>query len=225
MTRQQTQKLVWSKWSHLTSSASFNSSASSVQDTRKFAQLSAWRFIISFARFLSRFSTLSSTSSFLRSSSARNLQRFFIQIASLSSVSSIFISIFVLSAQDARDLRRKLKQRLSVSSSCFLSRIYLSHDSSRSSSRYSSARDSRWTLTWNASFFSSRSFAWTSSYDSFIFSFFILSSHDTSARIFSSDSLWSSSHDLFIKSCLFMKNLYVMFHRLSKKEHTLQSQR
>ncbi len=167
MTRQQIIKLVWSEWSNSTSFAStvswefillsarksiifsarsFSSSASSVQETRKF--------------FIS-----SSASSSLRSSFARNLQRFFTQIASLFSVSSILSSIFSTisltwsSARDARDLHRKLMQRFSVSSSCFSSRIYFSHDSSRSSSRYSSAWDSRWTLTRNVSVFLSRSSA------------------------------------------------------------------
>ncbi len=116
-------------------------------------------------------------------------------------------------------------QKLSVFSSRFLS----SHDSLRSSSRYSSAWDSHWTLTWNVSVFSFRSSAWTFSYDSFIFSsydsFAWILSYDSFARILFSDLFQSSSHDSFIKSCLFMKNLYIMFHRLSEKDHTLQNQR
>ncbi len=257
MTCQRVIKLVWSEWFNSTSSAStvswefillsaqkfivfsarsFSSSASSVQETREFVQLSARKLTVSLVWSSSRSSTSSSASSFLRSSSAWDLQRFFTQIASLFSISSIFTSVSVsfarLSAWDARNLRRKLKQRFSVSSSRFSSHIYFSydssHDSSRSSSCYSSARNSCRTLTWNVSVFSSRSFAWIFSCDSFTFSFSILSSHDSSARTLSSDSLWSSSRDSFIKSCLFMKNLYVMFHRLSElseKKHTLQSQR
>ncbi len=112
-------------------------------------------------------------------------------------------------------------QRLSV----FSSRFSSSYDSFRSSSRYSPARDSRRTLIRNVSVFSSRSSARILSRDSSISSFSILSSHDSSARIFSSDSFQSSSHDSSIKSCLFVKNLYIMFHRLSEKEHASQSQR
>ncbi len=127
-------------------------------------------------------------------------------------------------------------QRLSV----FPSRFPSSHDSSRSLSRYSSAQNSHWMLIRNVSVFLSRLFAWISSCDSFIFSSCdsfawisprdssTFSSHDSSARISSSDSFWSSSYDSSIKSCLFMKNLYVMFHKLSElneKEHMLQSQR
>ncbi len=108
-------------------------------------------------------------------------------------------------------------QKLSV----FPSRFSSSHDSLRSSSHYSSARNSRWTLIRNVSVFSSRSSAWISSYDAFS----ILSSCDSSARILSSDSLQSSSCNSFIKSCLFVKNLYIMFYRLSEKEHMSQSQR
>ncbi len=212
MTHQQIIKLVWSEWSNSTSSAltvswkfislsaqksivfsvwSSSSSASSVQETREFVQLSAWKLTVSFSHSSSRFLT-SFTSSFSCSSSARNLQRFYAQIASLFSVSSIFTSVSVspaqLFAQDARDLRWKLKQRLSASLSYFSSRIYLFHDSFRSSSRYSSAQNSCRTLTWNVSFSSSRSFTWTLSHDSSTLSFSILSSCDSSARILSSDS-------------------------------------
>ena len=226
MTRQQIIKLVWSEW--------FNSTSSASTVSWKFVSLPVRKLTVSLFRSSPRFST-SSTSSFFRSSFARDLQRFYAQIASLFPVSSIFSSISSTisptrsSARDARDLHRKLMQRLSVSSSRFSSRTYLSHDSSRdsscSSSRYSSARNSRRTLTRNASFSSSRSSARILFRDSSILSLSILSPRDSSARTLSSDSSRSSSHDSFIKSCLFIKNLYIMFHRLSEKEHASQSQR
>ncbi len=211
--------------------------------------------------------TSSSASSFFHSSFAWNLQRFFTQIASSFLISSIFTSISVSSAQssawNARNLRRKFIQRLSVSSSYFSS----SHDSFCNSSRYLSAWNSHWTLTWNVFIFSFKSSAWIFSCDFSTFSFSIFLSCDTSARISSSDSFynlfhhssaknccwtltwntfvflsrsftWTFFHDsfndsfwssfscnLFIKSCLFVKNLYIMFHKLSKEKHILQSQR
>jgi len=129
------------------SAQSSSSSASSVQETQEFVQLSASKLTVSLSCSSSRFSTLSSASSSLRSSSAQDLQRFFTQIASLFPVFSILTSVFVssaqLSARDARNLRQKLKQKLFVSSSRFSSHIYLSHDSScdlfHNSFHYSSA--------------------------------------------------------------------------------------
>ncbi len=209
MTRQQTRKLVWPEWSHSTSSASSSSSASPVQNTRKFAQLSARKSIVSLARSSSRSSTSSFTNSSLRSSSARNLQRSFTQIASLSPASSISSTISPTRspARDARDLHRKPMQRLSVSPS----RSPSPHDSFRSSSRYSPARDSRRTSTRNA--FVSLSRSPRTPHESW---------HTSSPRESSARTLL---HDSSIKSCLFVKNLYVMFHRLSEEEHASQSQR
>ncbi len=158
MTRQQVIKLVWSEWFNSTSFASTvswkfislsawksivfsarssSSSASFVQETREFVQLSVQKLTVSLSRSSSKFSTSSSVSSSLHSSSAWDLQRFFTQIASLFSVFSIFSTISPTQSftRDARDLHRKLMQRLSV----FLLRFSSSHDSSRSSSRYSSA--------------------------------------------------------------------------------------
>ena len=139
MTRQRVIKL-WPEWSNSTSSASTvswefislsarksivfsarssSSPASPVQETQEFVQLSAQKLTVSLARSSFRSSTSSSASSFLRSSSAQELQWFFTQIASLFSVSLILTSVSVSpawsSAWDARNLRRKLKQRLSTS--------------------------------------------------------------------------------------------------------------
>lgn len=87
MTRQQAWKLAWPA-----SSASSASSTSSARDTQEFPQLSARKHIFSLAWFPPR-SSASSTSSFYRSSSARDLQRSFAQIASLSPVSSVSASV------------------------------------------------------------------------------------------------------------------------------------
>ncbi len=253
MTRQRVIKLVWSEWSNSTSSASTvwkfvslsarksivfsarssSSPASPVQETQEFVQLSAQKLTVSFARSSSRFSTSSSASSFLRSSSARDLQRSFTQIASLSPVSSVPTSASVSparsSARDARDLRRKLKQRLSVSSPRFPPRTYPPHDSSRgsprSSPRYSPARDSRRTPTRNASVSPPRSPAWTPPRGSSIPSSSIPSPRGSPAWTLPSDSSRSSSRGSSIKPCLSVKNLYHMFHRPSEEEHAPQGQR
>ena len=174
MTRQQARKLVWPEWSHSASSASSSSSASPVRNTREFAQLSTRKPIVSLARSSSRFPTSSSASSSLRSSSARDLQRTFTQIASLSPVSSVLTSASV-------------------------------------SPRYSFARNSRRTPTRNASVSLSRSpcishESWRTS-----------SPRGSPAR--------TPLHGSSIKPCLFVKDLYVMFHRLSGEEHAPQGQR
>ncbi len=148
MTCQQIIKLVWSEW--------FNSTSFASTVSWKFISLSAWKSIVSFAQSLSRFLTSSSASSSLRSSSARDLQRFFTQIASLFPVSSILTSVSVspawLFTRDARDLRWKLKQKLTVSFSRSSSRF--STSSTSSLSRSSSAQNLQRFYTQIASLFS-----------------------------------------------------------------------
>ncbi len=254
MTRQQIIKLVWPEWSNSTSSASTvswefvplpvrkpivssarssSSPASPVRETREFVQLSVRKLTVSSSRSSPRFPT-SSTSSFSRSSSARDLQRSYAQIASLSPVSSVPTSASVSSARsparDARDLRRKLKQRPSVSPPRSPSRTYPPHDSPRdsprSSPRYSPARDSRRTPTRNASVSPSRSSR--TSHGSWRTSSSRGSStrtplHDSSARTPSRDLFTLSARGS--PSCLFVEDLYVMFHRLSEEDHASQVQR
>ncbi len=146
------------------SSASSISSASPARDTRELAQLSARKPTVSPSRSPSRSPASSSASSSLRSSSARDLQRFFTQIAPLSPASSVPTSASISpasSARDARNLHRKPMQRPSVSPPRSPPRTFSSHDSPRSSPRYSPARDSRRTPTRNTPVSPSRSSART----------------------------------------------------------------
>jgi len=249
MARQRAIKLVWPEWSNSASSASTvswkfvplparkptvsparssSSPASPVRETREFVQLPARKLTVSPSRSSPRFST-SSTSSFSRSSSARDLQRSYAQIASLSPASSVPTSASVSPARsparDARDSRRKPKQRPSASPPRSPPRTYLPHDSPRSSPRYSPARDSRRTPTRNASFFPPRSPARTPPRGSSTPSSSTPSPRGSPARTPPSDSLRSSSRGSSIKPCLSVEDLYVMFHRLSGKEHAPQGQR
>ena len=230
MTRQQARKLVWPEWPHSASSASSSSSASPVRDTREFAQLSARKPTVSPSRSSPRFPT-SSTSSFSRSSSARDLQRSYAQIASLSPASSVPSSVSSTisptrsPARDVRDLRRKPKQRPSVSPPRSPPRTYLPHGSPRSSPRYSPARDSRRTPTQNASVSPPRSPARTPPRGSSTSSSSTPSPRDTPARTPPSGSFRSSSRGSSIKPCLSVEDLYVMFHRPSGEGHAPQGQR
>ena len=210
------------------SSASSISSASPARDTRELAQLSARKPTVSPSRSPSRSPASSSASSSLRSSSARDLQRFFTQIAPLSPASSVPTSASISpasSARDARNLHRKPMQRPSVSPPRSPPRTFSSHDSPRSSPRYSPARDSRRAPTRNTPVSPARSPARTPPRVSSI-----PSSRGSPARTPPSGSSRSlSSHDFprdsSIKPCLSVEDLYVMFHRLSEEGHTSQGQR
>ena len=210
------------------SSASSISSASPARDTRELAQLSARKPTVSPSRSPSRSPASSSASSSLRSSSARDLQRFFTQIAPLSPASSVPTSASISpasSARDARNLHRKPMQRPSVSPPRSPPRTFSSHDSPRSSPRYSPARDSRRTPTRNTPVSPARSPARTPPRDSSI-----PSPRGSPARTPPSGSSRSlSSHDFprdsSIKPCLSVEDLYVMFHRLSEEGHASQGQR
>ncbi len=177
-------------------------------------------------------STSSSASLFLRSSSARDLQRSYAQIASLSSASSVLTSTSISPtrspARDARDLHRKPMQRPSVSPP----RSPPPRSSARIPPRHSPARDSRRTPTRNTPVSPPRSPARTSPRSSPRY----LPARD-SRRTPTRNILVSpprspartpphgSPRGSPIKPCLSVKDLYVMFHRLSGEEHAPQGQR
>ncbi len=157
-------------------------------------------------------------------------------------------------ARDARDLRRKPKQRPSVSPPRSPPRTYLPHgsphDSPRSSPRYSPARDSRRTPTLNASvslassprYSPARDYRRTPTRNASVspsrspripHGSWRTSSprgsptrtllHGSSARTPPRGSFTPSARGS--PSCLSVKDLYVMFHRLSGEDHAPQGQR